>query len=292
MGHSSCTCSSARRRRSACVASARRRRTMRICPSRDGRRNGERISRRSSRRRPRTSTTSRTAGPSSRAPEAGAVFQGARRQAWPKAHQRRARVCRRDRRLPGHERHSFAGRGGRPGSRHRGGSQALVPMDVQASVLPRRLSPRVQLSQRQARGYPGTRCGRVTRHGIVVGDKEYEVDCVIFATGFEAGISYVRLTGFDIIGREGKRLSEHWRNGVRTLHGMTTDGFPNLFLMGGNQHTVAAVNAVHLLDEQASHVAHVIKQVRQRQSRRSSLQPKPLTPIPKSFGRHPPTRCS
>jgi len=120
--------------------------------------------------------------------------------------------------------------------------------------------PNVKLVDTQGRGVE-----EFTRHGIVVGDKEYKVDCVIFATGFEAGISYVRLTGFDIVGREGKRLSEHWRNGVRTLHGMTTDGFPNLFLMGGNQHSVAAVNAVHLLDEQASHVAHVIKQVRQRQ---------------------------
>ena len=126
--------------------------------------------------------------------------------------------------------------------------------------LPAFNCPNVKLVDTQGRGVE-----EFTRHGIVVGDKEYKVDCVIFATGFEAGISYVRLTGFDIVGREGKRLSEHWRNGVRTLHGMTTDGFPNLFLMGGNQHTVAAVNAVHLLDEQASHVAHVIKQVRQRQ---------------------------
>jgi cation diffusion facilitator CzcD-associated flavoprotein CzcO len=120
--------------------------------------------------------------------------------------------------------------------------------------------PNVKLVDTQGRGVE-----EFTRHGIVVGDQEYKVDCVVFATGFEAGISYVRLTGFDIVGREGKRLSEHWRDGVRTLHGMMTDGFPNLFLMGGNQHTVAAVNAVHLLDEQASHVAYVIKQVRQRQ---------------------------
>lgn len=99
-----------------------------------------------------------------------------------------------------------------------------------------------------------------TRHGIVVGGKEYPVDCVIFATGFEAGISYVRLTGFDVAGRDGTRLSNHWCSGVRTLHGITTDKFPNLLMVGGNQHSVAAVNAVHLLDEQATHVAYIIKE--------------------------------
>jgi cyclohexanone monooxygenase len=99
-----------------------------------------------------------------------------------------------------------------------------------------------------------------TRDGIVVAGKEYPVDCVIFATGFEAGISYVRLTGFDVIGRDGTRLSNHWHSGVRSLHGITTDKFPNLLMVGGNQHSVAAVNAVHLLDEQATHVAYIIKE--------------------------------
>jgi cyclohexanone monooxygenase len=97
-----------------------------------------------------------------------------------------------------------------------------------------------------------------TPRGIAIGGKEYKVDCVIFATGFEAGISYVRLTGFDVVGRDGTRLSDHWGNGVRTLHGITTDKFPNLLMVGGNQHSVAAVNAVHLLDEQAMHVAYII----------------------------------
>jgi len=119
--------------------------------------------------------------------------------------------------------------------------------------------PNVKLVDTKGRGVE-----EFTKQGIVVDEVEYDVDCVIFATGFEAGISYVRLTGFDVVGREGKRLSEHWQSGVRTLHGMMTDGFPNLFLIGGNQHSVAAVNAVHLLDEQASHVAYIIQEVAKR----------------------------
>lgn len=100
---------------------------------------------------------------------------------------------------------------------------------------------------------------RITERGIVVNGEEYPVDCLIFATGFEAGIGYTRLTGFELYGRDGIPLSEHWSKGVRTLHGFTTDRFPNLFLMGGNQQTGSAVNAVHLLDEQAEHIAYIWK---------------------------------
>jgi len=126
--------------------------------------------------------------------------------------------------------------------------------------LPAFNNPNVELVDTHGRGVD-----TFTKHGIVVDGKEYQVDCVIFATGFEAGISYVRLTGFDVVGRAGRRLSQHWQDGVRSLHGMMTDGFPNLFLVGGNQHSAAAANAVHLLDEQSLHVAYVIKEVAQRQ---------------------------
>jgi cation diffusion facilitator CzcD-associated flavoprotein CzcO len=105
---------------------------------------------------------------------------------------------------------------------------------------------------------------RLTRHGMVSGGKEYKVDCIIFATGFEAGIGYTRLTGFEIVGRGGLSLSDHWRTGVRTLHGMMTDQFPNCFFLGGNQQTAAATNAVQLLDEQAVHVAFIMNSVKAR----------------------------
>jgi cation diffusion facilitator CzcD-associated flavoprotein CzcO len=100
---------------------------------------------------------------------------------------------------------------------------------------------------------------RISKRGIVAGGCEYPIDCIIFATGFEAGISYTRLTGFELFGNDGLALSEHWRSGVRTLHGMTTDKFPNCFFMGGNQQTAAATNAVQLLDEQAIHIAYVLR---------------------------------
>jgi cation diffusion facilitator CzcD-associated flavoprotein CzcO len=98
---------------------------------------------------------------------------------------------------------------------------------------------------------------RFTRTGVVVGGIEYELDCLVMATGFESGISFTHLTGFELEGRDVK-LSDHWANGVRTLHGMSTDRFPNLFFIGGNPQTASSVNAVHLLDEQAQYVAHII----------------------------------
>ncbi|MFB9262190.1 flavin-containing monooxygenase [Bradyrhizobium erythrophlei] len=117
--------------------------------------------------------------------------------------------------------------------------------------------PNVILVDTQGRGVE-----QVTRRGIVADGSEYPVDCIVFATGFEAGISYTRLTGFELFGRDGLALSEHWRPGVRTFHGMTTDRFPNCFFMGGNQQTAAATNAVQLLDEQAIHVAYTLRRVK------------------------------
>ena len=105
---------------------------------------------------------------------------------------------------------------------------------------------------------------RFTARGAVVGVREHEVDCVIFATGFDVAISYTQLLGFDPVGRTGTSLSEHWSQGTRTWFGMMTDEFPNCFFVGANQQTGAAVNAVHLLDELSVHVAHVIGTLAQR----------------------------
>lgn len=117
--------------------------------------------------------------------------------------------------------------------------------------------PNVILADTQGRGVE-----QITRSGIVSGGFEYPVDCIVFATGFEVGISYTRLTGFELFGRDGVALSEHWRSGVRTLHGMTTDKFPNCLFMGGNQQTATATNAGQLLDEQAIHLAYILRKVK------------------------------
>lgn len=98
---------------------------------------------------------------------------------------------------------------------------------------------------------------QITERGVVVDGKEYELDCLIYATGFEVGTSYTRKANFDAVGREGKRLSEHWDNGMRTFHSYMTDGFPNLFFLA-HQQGGRPYNYTHLLDVMAKHIRSVI----------------------------------
>ncbi|KUL25447.1 flavin-containing monooxygenase [Streptomyces regalis] len=108
---------------------------------------------------------------------------------------------------------------------------------------------------------------RITENAVVVGDVEYEVDCIIFATGFDVGRSGVLSGKLPVYGRDGAGLLQTWMTeGLKTLHGLTTRGFPNLFLLGSMQNA-ASVNFVHILDEQASHVAEVVAEARKRQAR-------------------------
>jgi cation diffusion facilitator CzcD-associated flavoprotein CzcO len=112
-------------------------------------------------------------------------------------------------------------------------------------------------------------CGgveRVTENALVVGGREYEVDCVIFATGFEVGASDVLTGKLPVYGRGGVSLLEYWSDGPRTLHGFTSHGFPNLFHLGTIQ-KASAVNAVHMLDDQATHVGEVVAQAGKRGAR-------------------------
>ncbi|MFC7345002.1 flavin-containing monooxygenase [Saccharopolyspora griseoalba] len=105
---------------------------------------------------------------------------------------------------------------------------------------------------------------RFTERSLVVGDAEYEVDCVIFATGFEVGKSDVLTGRLPVRGRDGRNLQQHWRSsGVRTLHGVCSSGFPNLFQLGSVQNA-PSVNFAHVLDEQAIHVGEVIAEARRR----------------------------
>jgi cation diffusion facilitator CzcD-associated flavoprotein CzcO len=106
---------------------------------------------------------------------------------------------------------------------------------------------------------------RVTETGLVVDGVEYEVDCIIFATGFEVGTSYTRRAGFEVHGRDGRTLTDHWSGGLKTLHGFYSHGFPNCFHMGVNQSTLTP-NFPHLLEEQARHIADVIGEANLRQA--------------------------
>jgi len=118
--------------------------------------------------------------------------------------------------------------------------------------LPSFNRPNVKLVDTQGRGVE-----RITEKGVVVDGVEYEIDCLILATGFEVGTSYNRRAGYEIVGRNGLTLSQKWADGMRTFHGFQTNGFPNCYFMGVTQGGFTA-NFPHLLNEQSVHIAYMI----------------------------------
>ena len=104
---------------------------------------------------------------------------------------------------------------------------------------------------------------RITPKGVVANGVEYEVDCIIFATGFEITSAPKRRVSFDIIGREDESLFDHWRDGLRTLHGLSSHGFPNWFFIGVNQNGLS-VNMTAMFDDQAQHIAYILSELRNR----------------------------
>jgi cation diffusion facilitator CzcD-associated flavoprotein CzcO len=102
---------------------------------------------------------------------------------------------------------------------------------------------------------------RLTEQAAIVDGQSYELDCLIFATGFEVGSSFTRRAGYDVIGRGGMTLSQRWADGLRTLHGLTAHGFPNCFFVGRNQ-SATTVNLPLALDNQTRHTAYLITESR------------------------------
>nr|WP_282548401.1 NAD(P)/FAD-dependent oxidoreductase [Streptomyces rochei] len=99
---------------------------------------------------------------------------------------------------------------------------------------------------------------RMTEHGVVVGDTEYPLDCLVFATGFSVGVSGVHSGKLPVRGRDGVHLLDALkRRGPRSLHGLTSNGFPNLIQLGATQ-SASSVNSTHALDEHAVHAAALV----------------------------------
>ena len=98
---------------------------------------------------------------------------------------------------------------------------------------------------------------------MLANGEEIELDCLIFATGFEITTSAHRRVDFDTRGRNGQSLYEHWGEGFRTLHGLSSHGFPNWFTIGINQNGLSP-NMTAMFDDQAVHVSYIIDEVQKR----------------------------
>jgi len=105
----------------------------------------------------------------------------------------------------------------------------------------------------------GQGVNEITAQGPLFDGKQYAVDLLIYATGFE-----VQKTGIynEIIGKSGLDLNEKYSTGMRTLLGIHTCGFPNLFIMGGYQASFQ-FNLTDMLQTQGDHIAACIAYARE-----------------------------
>ena len=99
----------------------------------------------------------------------------------------------------------------------------------------------------------------ITERGPVFEGTEYPLDLLIYATGFE-----VQVTGIynDIRGENGLELNEKYSEGMRTVFGIHSAGYPNLFIMGGYQASFQ-FNLTFMLQTQGFHIAECIKYTRE-----------------------------
>jgi cation diffusion facilitator CzcD-associated flavoprotein CzcO len=102
---------------------------------------------------------------------------------------------------------------------------------------------------------------RITAQGPVVDGLQYEVDGIIYGTGFEAEVTPLpRRIGHDVVGRGGISLAEKWADGAASLWGMTSHGFPNMFVMPApGQQSVVTVNYTQLAVFGAEFIAGTVE---------------------------------
>lgn len=108
---------------------------------------------------------------------------------------------------------------------------------------------------------------RITPSGIKTGGQEYELDILIYATGFDAVTG--ALTRIDITGEGGVKLKDKWANGPRSYLGLQSAGFPNLFTLVGPQGNSALCNVPRCAELNVEWVADFIRHMRDTQMTRA-----------------------
>lgn len=115
-------------------------------------------------------------------------------------------------------------------------------------------SPNVRLVATQGQGVT-----RLTRRGLLHGETEIKLDLIVLATGYDSSnLCPSFRANLEVIGQDGRSMDRKWSNGVATLHGVVTRGFPNFFFPGLSQAGVTA-NQVYMFEQAAIHVAYIIQ---------------------------------
>ncbi len=121
--------------------------------------------------------------------------------------------------------------------------------------------PNVRLVDTKGKGVE-----RITENAVVANGETFEIDCLIYATGFEVGTDYTRRSGYELYGRDGQSLTEKWSKGASTLHGVLSRGFPNCFIVSNVQSGFTA-NFPHMINEQSKHIAYLLNETNARQAK-------------------------
>lgn len=111
----------------------------------------------------------------------------------------------------------------------------------------------------------------ITAHGVRTAAASYDVDCLVFATGFDAMTG--ALTRVDIKGRGGRTLRDKWAEGPRTYLGLSTAGFPNLFIITGPGSPSVLSNMVPSIEQHANWIAGCLAWMGTRGLRRIEATP-------------------
>lgn len=100
---------------------------------------------------------------------------------------------------------------------------------------------------------------RISGSGIVANGVEYDVDCIVYASGFEITSAYQKRIGIPVSGIGGVSLYDHWSEGMRSMHSLMYHGFPNLFMVGGLFSLTLSLNYCTALEDQARSVVHIVQ---------------------------------
>ncbi|GAA2790069.1 NAD(P)/FAD-dependent oxidoreductase [Saccharopolyspora taberi] len=99
----------------------------------------------------------------------------------------------------------------------------------------------------------------VRKNSVVTGDgEEHEVDAIIYGTGFHVTDAFDHL---DVVGREGRKLQDAWKDGMEAHLGITVSGFPNLFFLLGPNTGLGHNSVVFMIESQLNYALSALKQI-------------------------------
>jgi cation diffusion facilitator CzcD-associated flavoprotein CzcO len=99
---------------------------------------------------------------------------------------------------------------------------------------------------------------RIDETGVWANGVHHDLDCIIFASGFEVNNDYTHRSGFEIIGRDGMTLTQKWAGGMESYQGMHVSGFPNMFVVGFAQGANLVANVTSNYTEAGRTLAAII----------------------------------